>query len=144
MDADAVLSGGMRAGTELERVFREAGYGTKFTRGELDDPVPGLLRLNDCFDNQVDLLIGLRGMEAETFSRIERFPFQGMTLNFIGREDFIAMKVFAGGPTDLADAARVIMASGPSLDFGLMRRLARQFGPDAARALERLLSRSGR
>jgi hypothetical protein len=142
MDADAVLSAGLRTGAELERTFREAGYGTKFTTGDFEDPIPGLLRLNDAFDNRVDLLIGLRGMEAQAFSRVVRFPFQGMTLDFIGREDFVAMKTYAGGPTDLADAARVLAASGDTLDLDLLRRLARQFGPDAAKALERLLSQT--
>jgi predicted nucleotidyltransferase len=142
MDADAVLSAGLRKGAELERTFREAGYGTKFTQGDFEDPVPGLLRLYDAHANRVDLLLGLRGMEAKAFSRVVRFPFQGMTLNFIGREDFVAMKAFAGGPTDLADAARVLAASRNSLDLDLLWRLARQFGPDAAKALERLLTQN--
>jgi predicted nucleotidyltransferase len=143
LDADAVLSAGMRVGTDLERTFREAGYGTTFTKGDFDDPVPALLRLNDAHENRVDLLIGLRGMEPEAFSRVVRIPFQGVTLDFIGREDFIAMKVYAGGPTDLADAARVITAGATPLDLDLVRRLAHQFGPDAAKALERLLSQTG-
>jgi hypothetical protein len=47
------------------------------------------------------------------------------------REDFIAMKVFAGGPLDLADAARAVLAAGTSLDVDMVRRLARGFSEDA-------------
>jgi len=65
----------------------------------------------------MDLLLGLRGIEPQAFSRLVEIPFQGTTLKFIGREDFIAMKVFAGGPMDLLDATRAISAGRTSLDF---------------------------
>ncbi len=140
MDADAVLSIGMREARDLERAFESAGFRTALTRGDLEDPIPGLLRLYDSHDNRVDLLVGLRGMETNAFSRVIEVPFQGKTLKFIGREDFIAMKVFAGGPLDLIDAARAISAGGPSLDLALVRGLARKYGEDASNALGRLLS----
>ncbi|MEJ0037164.1 MAG: hypothetical protein WDO68_13985 [Gammaproteobacteria bacterium] len=63
-------------------------------------------------------------------------PSGGTTLRFIGREDFIAMKVFAGGPLDLVDAARAIAAARTSLDLVLRRRLAIKFGPGASAALD--------
>jgi hypothetical protein len=112
MDADLVLSAGMRQAEELERAFSKAGFRAELTRGDLEDPIPGLLRLHDTHDNRVDLLVGLRGMERQAFLRVVEIPFQGTTLKFIGREDFIAMKAFAGGPMDLLDATRAISAAG--------------------------------
>jgi predicted nucleotidyltransferase len=79
-------------------------------------------------------------MESEAFERVIQIPFQGATLKFIGREDFIAMKAFAGGPMDLQDAARAITAGRATLDVSLLRRLARQFGRAAAESLDRLLA----
>ncbi len=67
-------------------------------------------------------------------------PFQGARLRFIGREDFIAMKVFAGGPLDLLDATRALSAAGKAVDTELLRRLAKQFGRDASASLDRLLA----
>ena len=72
-------------------------------------------------------------------SRAVDVPFQGKTLRFIGREDFIAMKAFAGGPMDLVDAARAITAGGASLDLDLVRRLSKRFGREASESLDRLL-----
>jgi predicted nucleotidyltransferase len=141
MDADIVLSAGLATARNLERRFELAGFTTALTQGAFDDPIPGLLRVNDSHDNRVDLLIGLRGLEKDAFSRAIDVPFQGVTLKFIGREDFIAMKAFAGGPTDLQDAARAISADRGSLDLALLRRLAHKFGRDAADALERLLAK---
>ena len=140
MDAAVVLSAGIRAAGELERIFGGAGYRAVLTRGDVEDPIPALLRVQDSYANRVDLLIGLRGMENDAFARAIDVPFQGATLRFIGREDFIAMKVFAGGPLDLVDAGRAIAAAGTSLDLPLTQRLALAFGRDAAIALQRLLS----
>lgn len=133
----------MQGAGSLERASQAAGFHTLLTHGDLDDPIPGLLRLSDSFGNRVDLLIGLRGLEPAAFSRGVDVPFQGMTLRFIGREDFIAMKVFAGGPLDLIDASRAILASTESLDIELVRRLAKRYGREAVDSLERLLGSCG-
>ncbi len=53
----------------------------------------------------LDLIDGAKGARSDAFSRAIDVPFRGATLKFIGLEDFIAMKAFAGG-MDLVDAAR--------------------------------------
>jgi len=64
-------------------------------------------------------------MKSDAFLRLVEVPFQGQALKFIVREDFIAMKVFAGGEP---------------LDLELVRRLAKKYGRDAAESLDRLLA----
>lgn len=138
MDADLVLSLAMPEATNLEREFRAAGFRAEMSRGDFADPVPGVLALSDRYGNRVDLLIGLRGLEAQAFLRAIDVPFQGSTLKFIGREDFIAMKLFAGGPIDLVDA-ECAFAAAQSIDLDLLHRLASKYGRDTRSALERLL-----
>lgn len=140
MDADVVLALTVQEASDLEQELRQAGFRAELMRGDASDPIPALLRLNDAFENRVDLLIGLRGMEPQAFARVIEVPFQGETLKFIGREDFISMKVFAGGPTDLLDASRAITAAGETLDRELVRRLAGRYGRSAAEDLEKLLA----
>ena len=140
MDADVLLSVGAQEARNLEDVSRAAGFHTEMTRGDIDDPIPGLLKLADSYGNRVDLLLGLRGIDPQAFTRIVEISFQGSTLKFIGREDFIAMKTFAGGPMDLVDASRAVIAGRDSLDFDLMRRLAKRYGRDASERLEGLLA----
>jgi hypothetical protein len=60
-------------------------------------------------------------------------------IRVVSREDFIAMKCFAGGPQDLEDA-RVALLSGRQVDLDLVRRVTRRFGRPAADTLEQLLS----
>lgn len=125
----------------LERMFREASFMAQLHRGDADDPIPALLAISDQFGNRVDLLGGLRGLDPAAFERTLAVPFSGTTLRIIGREDFIAMKCFAGGPQDIADAQEAIKGADPPVDLDLMRRVTRRFGRPAADALERLLAR---
>lgn len=60
----------------------------------------------------------------------------------MGREDFIALMAFAGGPQDLADASAALIAAGPAIDMPLLQRLTGRYGRDAAAALEKLLAQS--
>jgi hypothetical protein len=140
VDADALVDLTARRAKELERQFRAAGFETSFREGDPDDPIPGLLALTDPHGNRVDLLIGLRGLDPAALSRAIDVPFQGARLRVVGREDFIAMKAFAGGPLDLADAAAAIVTGRQSLDLSLLRQLASRYGPVAADAVETLLS----
>jgi predicted nucleotidyltransferase len=140
MDADVVLALAVQEAKELEHTFKVAKFLAELAQGDHDDPIPALLKLSDGYGNRVDLLIGLKGMEAAAFSRVVEVPFQGQKLRFIGREDFIAMKAFAGGPMDVVDATRAIAAAGGALDKELLRRLGKQYGREALQLIERLLS----
>jgi predicted nucleotidyltransferase len=137
-DADAVLSLLANEASRLQRVFQQAGFNTELQTGDLEDPIPALLQITDSFDNRVDLLVGLRGLEHEAFSRAVDVQFEGMGVRVIGQEDFIAMKCYAGGPQDLIDAANAV-AIAKSIDFDLVNRLAKRFGREAVNNLEKIM-----
>lgn len=138
--ADALVSVSRPKFAALEKVLRKAGLKTELRVGDADDPIPSLLAISDRFGNRVDLLGGLRGLDPDAFARTIAVPFSGTTLRIIGREDFVAMKCFAGGPQDMADAREAIRAAEPPIDLDLLRRLTRRFGRPAADALESLLA----
>ncbi len=139
-DADVLLAVAPARLTALEKRIKAAGLSTEIRRGDADDPIAAILVARDRHENRVELLAGIRGMDPDAFTRRQRVPFQGATLEVIGREDFIAMKCFAGGPLDLADARQVLMSPDVGLDVDLLRRLTRRFGRSAADALEQLLA----
>lgn len=139
MDADAVLSMAVQQIKSLEAAFQSAGFNVQLNRGDVSDPIAAVLQLKDQYENRVDLLIGLRGMEPETFSRSIDIPFHGEGLKVVGREDFIAMKVFAGSPQDLIDARRALTAHRETLDMPLLQRLAKQYSKEASLALQQLV-----
>jgi predicted nucleotidyltransferase len=139
LDADAVVALHVREAQALRQALIEKGYEAAVRIGDADDPIPGLLEIRDRHGNRVDLLLGLRGMEPELLNRTRKVRLADATLEIVGREDFIAMKAFAGGPVDLADAQAVIEMDRESLDLSLLRRLAQRFGRDAAHAVECLI-----
>jgi len=140
LDADAVVLLQLREAASLRRSLEAAGLRTELRIGDHDDPIPALLEVRDTHGNRVDLLVGLRGLDPQALSRSRQVAFADGALRVIGREDFIAMKAYAGGPQDLADARAVIAVDRESLDMELLRSLAARFGLDAARAIEELLA----
>ena len=138
-DADALLSIGTSALTGLERSFKKAGFNTELRRGDMSDPISAILALHDQFENRVDLLVGIRGFDPTAFFRVIEVPFDGESLQFVGLEDFIAMKLFAGGPQDISDAKNALEFTPEPPDMNLLRSLATRYGADTTRILEKLL-----
>lgn len=139
-DADALVSLSLPGLGKLDKALRKAGFMTELRRGDPDDPIPALLAVSDRFGNRVDLLAGLRGLDPEAFQRTVSVPFRKTTVRLAGREDFIAMKCFAGGSQDLLDARQALRSGGEPVDLDLLRRTTRRFGRAAADVLERLLA----
>jgi hypothetical protein len=140
MDADAVLSITAQELGRLEERFKTSGFVTSLRRGDSDDPIRAVLALTDAFGNRVDLLVELRGLESAAFQRAVEVPFQGMRLRVVGVEDFIAMKIFAGGPQDMADARYALAAAKNMIDLDLLSRLAARYGRDVSSELQKLLA----
>ena len=141
MDADAVLALSTHELADLEKQLRARGLETELRYGDDDDPIAAVLALSDSFGNRVDLLVGLRGLDPAAFTRAFDVPFQGESLRIVGREDFIAMKVFAHGPQDIADAEFALVAAGESLDVPLLERLAQRYGAETLAALRTMLAK---
>jgi hypothetical protein len=142
-DTDVLLSIALQRLRPLCAVFESAGFQTELRFGDQEDPIPAMLILHDGFENTVELLAGLRGLDPDAFERTVTVPFQGELLEMIGREDFIAMKCYAGGPQDIADAQSALKRRDAPTDIDLLRRLTRRFGRAASDALEHLLSSEG-
>jgi hypothetical protein len=140
-DVDALLHISYARLTKLSSAFDSAGFATTLRAGDADDPILGMLVLGDSHGNQVDLLGGLRGLDPKVFSRAIVVKFLNEDLRIVGREDFIAMKCFAGGPQDVADARSTYQAALEPVDLDLLRTTTRRFGRDAADKLEEMLAR---
>jgi len=138
-DADALIAVTKPKLGQLENAFKKAGLQTELRSGDSDDPIPALLTVTDKHSNRVDLLAGLRGLDPDAFTRSIMVDFHRHRLRIIGREDFIAMKCFAGSPKDIADACDALKSPHEPIDIDLLRRLTRRFGRPAADILEQIL-----
>ena len=140
MDADALLFAKPGRLAKLEKKFKHEGFSTELRSAEADDPVSGMLVLSDDFGNHVELLGGIRNMDPEILSRTLEINFRDRKLRVVGREDFIAMKCYAGGPQDILDARSAYQAAPGPIDLDLLRTVTRRFGREAADRLQEVLA----
>jgi hypothetical protein len=140
-DADALLSVALSRLGALGKAFKKAGLESQLRNGDSQDPIPAMIVVRDHHGNRVDLLAGLKGLDPDAFSRLVTVPFQGGSIPVISKEDFIAMKCFAGGPQDIADAQIALQLGDAPVNLDLLRRITRRFGRAATDALEGLMSR---
>ncbi len=139
-DVDALLCISYARLKKVSTTFAAAGFSVTLRRGDEDDPILSMLILSDAHGNRVELLGGLRGLDPKVFSRAIEVPFHGVNLRIVGREDFIAMKCFAGSPQDLADARAAFESVHSPVDLDLLRVVTRRFGREAADRLEELVT----
>jgi len=141
LDADAVISvkGHEEKLSRLLDILKKDGYKTVLRRGNREDPIRSVINIVDRFQNRVDLLIGLRGMDTDVFQRVVKTSFLKKKIRIIGVEDFIAMKIFAGNPKDFMDAAGAFKVSRQKIDLNLLKKLTRRYGTKELAQLKKLL-----
>ena len=125
LDADAVISieGGEDKLNRLLSALKKAAFKIELRRSDAEDPVRYVINITDGFGNRVDLLIGIRGMRQDVFDRLRTASFMKTTVKIIGIEDFVAMKIFAGGAKDIHDVLGVLQISRAKINMALLKQL---------------------
>lgn len=140
VDADAVISiHGAQEAMNLCKDFQSQGFGVEYRRGEAGDPINAVINLRDSFYNRVDLLIGIQKMTEDVFGRTQQAQFMGASIKIISLEDFIALKIFAGGPKDIQDVMGVVRVSGQKINLDFLKQLTAGYGTDSIERLNLLL-----
>lgn len=141
MDADAVISfQGSKADHKLlVSELMRAGFDAAWRQGDVGDPVTGIINVEDCYHNRVDLLMGIRGMKTDIFLRTVDCAFLGSRIRIVSVEDFIAMKIFAGGPRDIEDVKGALKVSAEKIDLFLLKELTLNYGKRELKMLQTIL-----
>jgi predicted nucleotidyltransferase len=140
LDADAVIS--IRTSQEavdLCEDLRSEKLSTEYRKGDAQDPIAAVINIQDNHHNRVDLLIGIRGMNQEVFTRAQEVNFMQSSIKIVSLEDFIALKIFAGSPKDIQDVKGVFQVSGSKVDLKFLNGLVAQYGKDCVEKLQSLL-----
>ena len=140
-DADVTLwlTGTGKNARDMQAHLATGDLSVELNSGDMDDPIGAVLIVRDQYENQVDLVLGVRGMDAGAAGRCLRTTLLSVPVQMIGVEDLIAMKLFAGGIQDLEDVRGILEVSRDRADVPLMQRLAEQYGKDVREKLDRLL-----
>jgi len=140
LDADAVISILSPEDTaDLCLKLRFLGLNVVHRKGDRDDPIAGVINIEDRFLNRVDLLMGIRGMKHETFLRCQQAQFLGISIKLVSIEDFIALKIFAGSPKDIGDVMGVMEVSGEKINTDSLKDIVSQYGADCLKKLQVIL-----
>lgn len=106
-------------------------------RGDVDDPLEGLVRFED-LDGCVDVVVMTPRWISDLLARRAWIDLEGQRVPVVQAADLVLLKLVAGGPQDLLDV-RLLLAGIPGLDREVASRTA--VVPDDARAAwERLVS----
>lgn len=141
VDADAVISVDGRKKTleKFSTALEKMNFNVELRHGDAQDPVRGVMSIQDKFHNRVDLLTGIRGMKDDVFDRAVTASFIKKRIKIVSVEDFIAMKVFAGSFKDMDDVAVVLAVCEGKVDLALARKLVLGYGKKELARLESLI-----
>jgi len=140
LDADAVISILSPEDTaDLCVTLKSLGLNVTYRKGDREDPIVGVINIEDRFLNRVDLLMGIRGMKHETFLRCQEAQFMGASIKLVSIEDFIALKIFAGSPKDIGDVIGVLDVSGEKINSDSLKDITSQYGADCLQKLLTIL-----
>lgn len=110
-DVDLLIDASVRDGRSLTYSLQEHGLLGAFQKGGLDDPLPGLIRLDVPVSSGVircDLLFPVRTWEAEIVRNATPVEVEGLVIHVARAADLFLLKLRAGGPQDLIDAAELL------------------------------------
>jgi hypothetical protein len=97
--------------------IRREGIRVDQRKGDAEDPLAGVVRFHA--DTLIDLVVAKYKWQDALIERAETLPVESTTLRIPRAADLILLKLFAGGPGDLHDIARL-------LEIGPRQRLIAQ------------------
>lgn len=77
-------------------------------RGDADDPLGGVVELTAPGDRPIDVIVGRSPWQANMAVEAERAVIQGIEIPVARVSDLILLKLYAGGPQDVADIHQLL------------------------------------
>jgi len=93
---------------ELWESMKEVGVEARVRRGDLSDPLAGVVRLKRFGELPVDLVVGKYVWQREALERAQMSDFGGLSVPVVRAADLILLKLYAGGPQDAWDIAQLL------------------------------------
>ena len=77
-------------------------------RGDLDDPLAGVVRLSAEGEREVDLVIGKLSWQRDVIERAVPGSYSSVDLPVVEPADLVLLKLYAGGPQDAWDIRQLL------------------------------------
>lgn len=108
-DIDLLVADARVLDADLWAAARTADTRVDIRRGDMDDPLGGVVRIEETSQRPVDVVLGKHGWQREMLSRAEPVP-GGPPI--VLPADLILLKLYAGGPQDLWDIRELLNQPG--------------------------------
>ena len=80
-------------------------------RGDAEDPLAGVVRLEMAGARDVDVVVGRGGWQSTTVVRAEPAELGGVAIRVVTAADLVLLKLYAAGPQDRWDIQQLLGAS---------------------------------
>jgi hypothetical protein len=110
-DVDFLVDLPLSEGKSLAQSLERKGLHATFQRGAADDPVSGVIRVTlpaRTDPVQCDILFPSRGWQAVAVRNATTVSLGGFDVPVVQGPDLFLLKLYAGGPQDLMDAAQLL------------------------------------
>ena len=116
-DVDLVVALPVQEAPSLERSLRDSGFQATFYQAAADDPIAGVLRLAIPVagtEIKCDVLFASREWQTRAVRNATSVDLGSFVVKVAKPADLFLLKLYAGGPQDLIDAAQLLNLQSPS------------------------------
>jgi hypothetical protein len=92
-------------------VLASEGVGVEVHKGDLDDPLAGVVRFELAPELPLDVVVGKHRWQQRAIERAEMAIFMGVEVPVLRGADLILLKLYAGGPQDAWDIQQLLLGS---------------------------------
>ncbi len=117
----------------------EAGVRIDIRRGDVDDPLAGVVRFAADDERPVDLIVGRAEWQTRILHRAPRLDLGEVAVAVPEAADLVLLKLYAGGPQDAWDIAQLLNGDDRDLIADEVRLRLGDLPPDCRRLWETLL-----
>lgn len=114
--------------------LQSEGIEVEVRKGDLMDPLAGVVRFDAPGQRSVDLVVGKLAWQGRALERAERLPLGEMDIPVVGVVDLILLKLYAGGPQDAWDIEQLLLAD-PGRSSDVDREIGQIQMPSDSKAL---------
>lgn len=108
-DIDLLTMDSRALAPDVWQPLRDSGATVDVRRGDDDDPLAGVVRIEQPGERPIDIIVGKHRWQARAVERAERLP---GTVPVVTARDLVLLKLYAGGTQDLWDIRELLEMPG--------------------------------
>lgn len=109
-------------------------------RGDADDPLAGVVRLQQAGDRDIDIVVGRSAWQTDAVTRARPVEIAGLLLPVVEPADLVLLKLYAGGSQDFWDIEQLLAQDDRKALVGRVDALIEALPPECRAAWARIVA----